>query len=213
VLRCLAGPLVHKLGPLGLLVFGSALAIAGLVGLSRASGVVILVAATIYGFWKAFFWPTMLGVVSEQYPKGGALTLNCIGGVGMLGLSVGMVFLGNIQDRTIEKEMLAHDAAQKTELHQTYLTDEKQSTFGGYFAVDQSKLAHAPEADLRQIEAMQAMAKKKTLSTAALFPVVMLGAYLALIAYYKRKGGYKARNIDQASKVSNAPDSGAVARR
>jgi hypothetical protein len=41
-------------------------------------------AGTIYGIGKTFFWPTMLGVVSERYPKGGALTLGAIGGAGML---------------------------------------------------------------------------------------------------------------------------------
>ena len=43
-----------------------------------------ILAATIYGFGKTFFWPTMLGVVSERFPKGGALTLGMVGGVGML---------------------------------------------------------------------------------------------------------------------------------
>ena len=34
-----------------------------------------ILAATVYGFGKTFLWPTMLGVVSERFPKGGALTL------------------------------------------------------------------------------------------------------------------------------------------
>ena len=32
-------------------------------------------AATVYGIGKTFLWPTMLGVVSERFPRGGALTL------------------------------------------------------------------------------------------------------------------------------------------
>ena len=44
----------------------------------------IFIAATIYGCGKTFFWPTTLGVVSEQTPKGGALTLNAIGGIGQV---------------------------------------------------------------------------------------------------------------------------------
>ena len=51
----------------------------------------LLLAATVYGCGKTFFWPTMLGVVSERFPKGGALTLGVVGGIGML--SVGL--LGN----------------------------------------------------------------------------------------------------------------------
>ena len=37
--------------------------------LVRGTAVMIFVAATLYGFGKTFFWPTMLGVVSEQTPE------------------------------------------------------------------------------------------------------------------------------------------------
>ncbi len=43
-----------------------------------------VVAATVYACGKTFLWPTMLGVASEQFPRGGAVTLGMIGGVGML---------------------------------------------------------------------------------------------------------------------------------
>ncbi|MEL6133839.1 MAG: MFS transporter, partial [Bacteroidota bacterium] len=103
VLRFFAGPLVHRFSPLGLLAISCVVAAIGLVFLSEAAGIMILAAATIYGLGKTFFWPTMLGVVSEQFPQGGALTLNGISAVGMLGVGiVGAVFLGNIQDRSIE---------------------------------------------------------------------------------------------------------------
>lgn len=50
----------------------------------------------------------MLGVAAERFPKGGALTLNAIGGMGMLSVGViGAVFLGNIQDRQIDRELVA----------------------------------------------------------------------------------------------------------
>ena len=48
----------------------------------------ILIAATLYALGKTFFWPTTLGTVSEQSPKGGALTINAIAGVGMLGVGI-----------------------------------------------------------------------------------------------------------------------------
>jgi hypothetical protein len=44
----------------------------------------VFLAATIYGFGKAFLWPTMLGVVGERFPKGGAVTMGAMGGIGML---------------------------------------------------------------------------------------------------------------------------------
>ena len=87
VLRFCAGPIVHRLSPLGTLAVCAALAALGLVALSAAqAAVMIILAATLYAVGKTFFWPTTLGVVAEQFPKGGALTLNAMGGVGMLGV-------------------------------------------------------------------------------------------------------------------------------
>ncbi|MEL7065550.1 MAG: MFS transporter, partial [Bacteroidota bacterium] len=87
-LRFFAGPIVHRLSPLGLLAVSSVVAAIGLIFLSEAAGITILVAATIYALGKTFFWPTMLGVVSEQFPQGGALTLNGISAIGMLGVGI-----------------------------------------------------------------------------------------------------------------------------
>ena len=84
-----AGSIVNKLGPLGILATSAVLAIAGLFFLSTATELnMIFVFATLYGFGKTFFWPTTLGVVSEQCPKGGALTLNAIAGIGMLAVGI-----------------------------------------------------------------------------------------------------------------------------
>ena len=75
------------------------LAIAGLAALSGASGTaMIFLAATLYALGKTFFWPTMLGIVSEQTPKGGALTLNAVSGIGMLAVGVlGFPLIGALQ--------------------------------------------------------------------------------------------------------------------
>lgn len=84
-LRFFAGPLEKLFQPLGLLCICAVMAAAGLVLLGTIEGVFMcVVAATVYGFGKTFFWPTMLAVVSERFPKGGALTLGAIGGMGML---------------------------------------------------------------------------------------------------------------------------------
>ena len=75
ILRFSAGPIVHRIQPLGLLAISATLGIIGLTFLSKAEGAMIFAAATIYGMGKSFFWPTTLGIVAEQFPKGGALTL------------------------------------------------------------------------------------------------------------------------------------------
>lgn len=85
ILRFFAGPIVHKISPLGLLFVSAVLACCGLLMLGSSSTAIFCVlAATVYGFGKTFFWPTMLGVVAERFPRGGAVTLGMMGGVGML---------------------------------------------------------------------------------------------------------------------------------
>ncbi len=85
VLRFVAGPIVHKISPLGLLFVSAVLAAFGLYTLGGVAGTTAaLLALTVYGLGKTFFWPTMLAVVSERFPKGGAVTLGMVGGVGML---------------------------------------------------------------------------------------------------------------------------------
>jgi hypothetical protein len=199
LLRFFAGSIVHRISPLGLLAVSAVIAIAGLLALSAATGVMILAAATLYAFGKTFFWPTMLGVVAERFPKGGAMTMNTIAGVGMLSVgTVGAVFLGYIQDNTIDKQLRVYDQQQSTKIHDTYVVDEKDSFFGKYMALDAELLAAAPEADKAAVQEVTNAAKKSALKTVALFPCVMLVCYLILIAYFRAQGGYKALHLDEA---------------
>jgi MFS family permease len=84
-LRFFAGPIVERTSPLGLLFVSGILGATGLTLLGSASSVAFCVfAATVYACGKTFLWPTMLAVGSEQFPRGGAITIGAIGGVGML---------------------------------------------------------------------------------------------------------------------------------
>jgi MFS family permease len=86
-LRFFAGPIVHKISPLGLLFTSAVLGALGLVLLGipfSDTTVTWMIAVTVYGVGKTFYWPTMLGVISERFPKGGALALGFSGGIGML---------------------------------------------------------------------------------------------------------------------------------
>ena len=198
VLRFFAGPIVHKVSPLGLLAICSMIAAAGLFLLSRSSGVMILAAATIYGLGKTFFWPTMLGVVAERFPKGGALTLNITGGLGMIAAGViGAGILGFIQDSSIEKGIKMYDATNNTSLSNNYVTVEKTSVFGDYRAIDQQKISAASANELATITSVQQNAKKEALQNIVIFPVIMFISYMALILYFKRKGGYHAVVLHQ----------------
>ncbi|HJT76166.1 MAG TPA: MFS transporter, partial [Gemmataceae bacterium] len=86
-LRFFAGPILHRfrISPLGLLLCSATLACIGLSLLGHVgTALLCVVAATVYGCGKTFFWPTMLAVASERFPKGGALVIGAMGGVGML---------------------------------------------------------------------------------------------------------------------------------
>jgi len=90
-LRFFAGPIVHKINPVGLLFVSACLGTAGLylLGQNFTNSVWPWVAAvTVYGIGKTFYWPTLLGVISERFPKGGALALGLSGGVGMIGAGI-----------------------------------------------------------------------------------------------------------------------------
>lgn len=198
ILRFYAGPIVHKLSPLGLLALSAFVAALGLLFLSKASGIMILAAATLYGFGKTFFWPTTLGVVAERFPKGGVMTLNGISAIGMLGIGiVGAVFLGNIQDKAIDNGVASYDKENNTSLHSTYVTQEKKGIFGSYNALSLEELENAPAEDANTIQTIQDGAKKTALSTVAIFPVFMLICYIGLLLYFRSKGGYKPVELEK----------------
>lgn len=205
-LRFYSGPVVRKLSPVGLLAASSAIAAAGLFFLSYSSGFMIIIAATVYALGKTYFWPTMLGVVSEQFPKGGALALNFTGAVGMMGVGViGAVILGYVQDKQLDVNLALYDKNNNTELHSTYLTEEKRGLFGSYISLDASKLLDAPFETAQTIDNVQNEAKKNALRTVALFPVFMLIFYLCLMFYFKsRKGGYKPVELEKNEALSMA---------
>src|SRR5262249_61284783 len=97
-----------------------ALAVAGLFALSKcgdAGLLAIFAAATLYGFGKTFFWPTMLGITSEQCPKGGALTLNAISGIGMIAVGVvGFPLIGALQEQTATADLRANNPTVATQV-------------------------------------------------------------------------------------------------
>jgi len=106
-LRFFAGPIEHQLSPLGLLFFSAVIAAVGLTLFGSADSILMFViAATVYGIGKTFFWPTMLAVVSERFPRGGALTLGMIGGIGMLSAGeLGAPGIGFKQDYYVTQDL------------------------------------------------------------------------------------------------------------
>jgi MFS family permease len=103
VLRFFAGPLAHKVSPLGMLVGCSVLSALGLFWLGSlqegSSAFMAFVAAGVFGIGKTYFWPTMLGVTSERFPKGGSLLMCLMGGAGMLSIAIALPIMGAAFDK------------------------------------------------------------------------------------------------------------------
>ena len=211
VLRFFAGPIVHAVSPIGLLIGSSVLAIVGLYWLSFASGMVIFAAAAIYAFGKTFFWPTMLGVAGEQTPKGGALTLNALGGIGMLGVGVlGFPYIGSLQSHNSVSAVSAD--AEFAEMVPSAFDDGKLSVIEDkkLFSV----LPYQKLADDQMKEAVMALpadqqtaaserlkevvegSKQGALAQMCIFPIVMLIGYIGLAFYFKGIGGYKVQTLE-----------------
>jgi MFS family permease len=111
--RLVAGPVVHKLSGIGVLLFSAIFAGIGLYLLSISSGWWTFAAAAIFGLGVAYFWPNMLGVVAEKVPTSGALGLAIMGGIGFLGGAIAQPSLGKIFDINLAKynDQLAAGAA------------------------------------------------------------------------------------------------------
>ena len=192
ILRFFAGPIVHRISPLGLLAGCSAIAAGGLFWLGNAGGslIMLFIAATLYGVGKTFFWPTTLGVVSEQYPRGGALLLNAISGVGMIAVgTIGGPAIGTLQDIDFNRAV----AQAAPDIH-AQVAVEKPGLFSEHQVVDKAKFADIGlnETQLAEITKLETNVKQKALAKIAVLPVIMCVCYLILIAYFKSRGGYRA---------------------
>ncbi len=193
VLRCYAGPIVHKFSPIGLLVLSAAVAILGLLFFSKASGLAwIVAAATVYALGKTFLWSTTLGLVSEQFPRGGALTLNGVSAVGVLGMGlIGSPGMGYYQDKQIEDELKTNHPA----LFQQVAGSETPKIFGLVTPVDPDKKALLPEADQEILSAVEGTTKKANFARVAVLPAFMLLVYAGIFLYFRSRGGYRPRDV------------------
>jgi len=96
--RSVAGPIVHRLSPSGVLLASAIFSGIGLYLLSIAGGMWSFGAAAVFAIGITYFWPTMLGFVNENIPQSGALGLAIMGGVGFLGGAIAQPLIGRIYD-------------------------------------------------------------------------------------------------------------------
>ena len=199
-LRFCADFIEKKIGmsPVGILLVCAILACAGLnltSGITAFSGAMI--ALTVYGIGKTFFWPTMLAVTSDRFPRTGAIAISIMGGIGMLSAGmIGTPGLGYAKDRFATEAL-----AQSNPTALAQYKAEKPSTFLFFAesaALDGSKLAEAQKvAPVQRTPEQAAVADasiagdRKTLEADAFIPFAMAAIYLLLLLYFKTIGGYK----------------------
>jgi MFS family permease len=123
--RFFAGPVVHRLNPNGMLIFSAVFSGIGLVLLSMTTGTAAFASAAVFAVGICFFWPTMLGFVSEYMPKTGALGLSLMGGAGMFSVSLILPIMGGwLEDYTkqaVEQQGMTAAAAEAYAGSQTLL--------------------------------------------------------------------------------------------
>jgi MFS family permease len=193
-----------KVSPVGLLLICSILACLGL----RLAGVMntfptALVALGIYAFGKTFFWPTMLAVASDRFPRTGAVAISIMGGIGMLSAGIiGGPGLGYCKDRFSGEALNAANPAlyanYKAETPSKFLNIASTAATG----LDGKKLAEAKEAkektaDQKAVVDADQQGDRKTLMTDSWLPATMAAIYLLLLLYFKAIGGYRAVTIEE----------------
>ncbi len=206
-----------KISPIGLLLICSVLAV---VGLNLASGMTGFIAAmgalTIYALGKTFFWPTMLAVVGDRFPKTGAIAMSIMGGIGMMSAGLlGNEGLGYAKDRFTVEHLKENNPA----LYEENKAEEAGSFlfFDEVTGVDGKKLGAAKEVaeeerspEQQQLVESSIAGDRKTLKVDSLIPATMAVIYLLLMIYFKAIGGYKALKItpEQASGGVAVPGEG-----
>jgi len=191
-----------KLSPVGLLLV---CAILGVVGLQLASimdtFLMALIALGVYAVGKTFFWPTMLAVVGDRFPRSGAVAMSIMGGIGMLSAGlIGGPGLGYSKDRFAAEELKTTNPA----VYETVKAEKpsKFLFFSEVNAIDGTKLAAAKEAKERTpeqkaiVEADQ-KGDRKTLKADSAIPAGMAVIYLLILLYFKSIGGYKPLKLEE----------------
>jgi len=211
VLRFFAGPIVERINPLGLLFVSACLGSAGLfmmgTVLAGEAGWSLLIAATVYGVGKTFLWPTMLGVVGERFPKGGALAMGAMGGVGMLSAGLlGSPGIGYTQDVFASAKLQEVQPAlyEKVEAK----TDNHFLFFKPVRGFDGTKVEEIAAADPEQYAVIRAASEfggEEALKVTAAIPATMAVGYLLLLIYFRATGGYKLVEIGPGGREREMP--------
>jgi MFS family permease len=222
ILRFCADFIEKRLGlsPIGILLTCALLACLGLnLGSAITTFVGALLAWTVWSIGKTFFWPTMLAVASDRFPRTGAVAISIMGGIGMMSAGlIGAPGLGFAKDKFTGEAL---QAANPTTFEE-YKASKKSSFLffpdaegldGKRLGDVQQKLADArkelaktgisdPKAALdrlspseRAVVDASIAGDRKTLVADSAIPAMMAVIYLGLLIYFWTIGGYRPVHI------------------
>jgi MFS family permease len=189
-----------KISPIGLLLICAVLAA---IGLQMVSGIQTfvgaMVALAVYAVGKTFFWPTMLAVVGDRFPRTGAIAMSIMGGIGMMSAGlIGGPGLGYAKDRFTTEHLTATAPA----IYEQYKapTTSKFLFLKEVNGLDGTKLSEAQTAATKTPEQKivadaSIIGDRKTLKADSFIPATMAVIYLLLLIYFKAIGGYKPVHI------------------
>ena len=206
LLRFCADFIESKLGlsPIGILLVCAVLAC---IGLNLASGITTfagaLVALGIYAVGKTFFWPTMLAVVGDRFPRTGAVAMSIMGGIGMMSAGlIGSAGLGYAKDRYVGEALKESNVA----LYEKYKAEDESkflffSTVHGLNAkkVEEANKAESPTTEQKQVIEANITGDRKTLMADSFIPGTMAIIYLLLFFYFQAIGGYKTVHLERST--------------
>ena len=160
--RGFAGELAHKLAPEGMLLLSAVFSTLGLVLLSYSQGPLAFLAAAVFAVGICYFWPTMLGFVSEYLPDTGPMGLSIMGGAGMLSVSFILPLMGKLYDEKVVGNIPE-----------------------GYL-LDQLKNANPLSAEGKLWQSINLDAGSETLFSVAGMPLFLILAFGGLLFYMRR---------------------------
>jgi MFS family permease len=189
-----------KISPIGLLLI---CAILGAVGLQLVSGIQTFVGAmitlSVYAVGKTFFWPTMLAVVGDRFPRTGAIAMSIMGGIGMMSAGlIGGPGLGYAKDRFTAEHLSTTAPSVYAEYKATSASkflflEEVHGLDGTKLSAAQTAATKTP--DQKAVADSSIIGDRKTLKADSFIPATMAVIYLLLLLYFKSIGGYKAVHI------------------
>jgi MFS family permease len=184
VLRHFAGPIAHRLSPVGMLTGSAFLTAVGLYLLSTADSKYTAFAyATIYGLGIVYFWPTMLGVTAERFPKGGAFLLGLMGCVGNLAVAVVLPIMGSIYD---------------TNTLSALPEDLRPQVVSASNKLDADKLTALGKTQPDAVNVAEIEGARQAFRTVAVLPIVLFVIFAGIALADRRRGGYKPEALSGA---------------